>query len=105
MGAFSDLGGGTHIVVLTPRSNRTTAEVQSALERELLVRVGAGPFRAGNVERVEVFQDAANDERFVLLFSVDIGTSPSLRDALAAIAKVARTRIIASAGRAVLSAG
>ena len=105
MGAFADLGGGTHIVVLTPRANRTTADVQAALERELVGRVGAGPFRAGNVQRVEVFQDASNDDRLVLLFSVDIGTSLSLREALAAVAKVARTRVIASAGHAVLTAG
>jgi hypothetical protein len=105
MGAFSDLGGGTHIVVLTPRANRTTADVEAVLEQELLGRVGAGPFRAGNVERVEVYRDSSNDDRLVVLFSVDIGTSPSLREALTAVAKVARTRVIASAGRAVLSAG
>ena len=105
MGAFADLGGGTHIVVLTPRSNRTVADVQGALETELLTRVGAGPFRAGNVERVEVFPDVANDARLVVLFSVDVGTSPSLRDALAAIGKVARARVVATIGPAVLTAG
>ena len=39
-----------------------------------------------------------------MLFSVDIGTSPSLQDALAAIEAVARTRIVASSTGAVLRA-
>lgn len=104
MGALAELAGGTHVVVLSPRSKSTAAEVRDVVERELVARVGAGPFRAGNVQRVEAFVDAAHEDRLVVLFSVDIGTSPSLRDALATIEAVARVRIVATSAGAVLRA-
>ena len=104
MPGFGDIDGGTYVIRLTPRARRTRQEVCEAVERELVSRVGAPASRAGNVLRVELYSDADNDDRLVLSFSVDIGTSPSLRDALAAIEKVAVARVLANAGHAMLSA-
>lgn len=96
MGAFTDLGGGTHLVSVSPRANRTIEEVRDVLLDEIVARLKAGPFRAGNIIRAEVFADVAKDDRLILLFEVDIATSPSLREGLAAVEMVAKTRIIAS---------
>lgn len=104
MGSLANLDGGTHIVAVYPRVKRTVVEVRDVLDQAIVTRVGAGPFRAGNILRAEVFEDSLRDDRLLLMFTVDVGTSPSLQESLAAVEAVARVRIIARTLRSVRSA-
>ena len=96
MGTFANLSGGTHFVFVSPKVDRTMEEVRAVIDREITARMSAGPFRAGNVVRAELYSDTAREDRLLLILAIDIGTSPSLREALSAVEKVAKIRVLAS---------